>query len=290
MTIRGGAEPGWTIPELTDGDLQRFRTLILEETGIRLTANKRPLLISRLAQRVRELGLDSFRAYFDQIMADISGRELIDFINRITTNKTSFFRESHHFDFLRDRLIPELRAQGRSQIRIWSAACSSGEEPYSIAMILREALGAASSWDISILASDIDTEMLGRAQAGIYPLNALEEINEPRRKAHFLRGYGDFEGCAQLRLEVRRMVRFRRINLIDSGWPAEESFDAIFCRNAIIYFGPETQRRILERLARGLAPHGYLFVGHSENLHWMSDWLTPVGITIYRPVERKGRW
>jgi chemotaxis protein methyltransferase CheR len=209
---------------------------------------------------------------------------LVDFINRITTNKTSFFRESHHFDFLKETLIPEIRASGRSQIRIWSAACSSGEEPYSIAMTLREALGAINGWDISILASDIDTEMLERAQAGIYRLEALEELSPERRKAHFLRGYGDFEGCAQVRLEIRRMVEFRRINLVGAFWPPEGIFDAIFCRNVIIYFGHETQRRILERLARGMRPSGYFFAGHSENLHWMNEVLVPAGVTVYQRV------
>ena len=282
-------EFGWSIPELTDGDLQRFRDLILTETGIHLRENKRPLLVSRLAQRLRQLHLHSFREYFDLVVSDVSGRELVDFINRITTNKTSFFREPHHFEFLKDRVLPEMRARGQNCVRIWSAACSSGEEPYSIAMLLREVAELRHGWNLSILASDIDTEMLSAAAAGVYRMDALDEMAESRRKAHFLRGYGGREGSVMIRPEVRALVNFRRINLIAPSWPVEGNFDAIFCRNVIIYFDQATQRRILERLTRCLAPDGYFFAGHSENLFWMNDVLAPAGITVYRHARGGGK-
>ena len=276
------------IPHLSEGEFARFRGLVREQTGIHLNSHKRHLLVARLRRRVQDLGLATFTDYYEYIIRDKTGNELRNFINRITTNKTSFFREPHHFDFLRRRLIPEARGRGRRELRIWSAGCSSGEEPYSICITLREAVGDSRGWDIRILASDIDTEVLSRAQAGTYELDLLNDVPPAQRHAHFLRGYGSFEGLAQVRPELREMVEFRRINFNDPDWGVHTRFDAIFCRNVIIYFDRELQQRIVGRLAAHLKPGGYFFCGHSENLHWLGGPLVTVQPTVYRldPEER----
>ena len=272
----------WPIPAITDAEFARFRALIRKETGIHLKEHKRHLLVARLAQRLRELGLRSFSAYYEHLTGDRSGREMSAFINRVTTNKTSFFREPHHFEFLRDRLIPHLRHSGSRRLRLWSAGCSSGEEPYSMAMILAETLGKTYGWDVRILATDIDTEVLAQAQSGTYDLRLLEGVSLERRRAHFLRGYGEFAGLAQVKAELRRLVDFRRMNFNDPEWEVHGDFDAIFCRNVIIYFDQSLQQRIVERLAAHLNPGGYFFAGHSENLFWAREVLTPVQPTVYR--------
>ncbi len=272
----------WNIPDIADADYGRFRGLILAQTGIHLGDHKRQLLVARLAQRLKTLGLDSFSTYYEYVAQDKSGAELRTLINRITTNKTSFFREPHHFEFLRSRLIPEARRRERAELRIWSAACSSGEEPYSIAITVAETLGTFHAWNVRILASDIDTEILGRARAGRYALQTLEGISSERLRAHFLRGYGEFEGLVQVRPELERMIDFRRINLSHPDWGVVERFDAVFCRNVIIYFDRPTQQRIVQRLAGRLKPEGYFFCGHSENLHWLRHLLVPVEPTVYR--------
>lgn len=272
---------GWNIPVLTDEEFDRFRRFVHDETGIHLRHAKRHLLVARLFQRLRQLGLESFSDYYALLRTDSSGRERMRFINRITTNKTSFFREPHHFEFLQRHVIAPAR---RRRLRIWSAACSSGEEPYSIAMTVREATVDDGGWDAHILASDIDTEVLEQAQAGVYPCEALAGVPEGRQRLHFLRGYGDREGLVQVRPEVRRMVEFRQINLVAAEWPVAGPLDSVFCRNVLIYFDAATQRRIVERLTHLLKPEGCLFVGHSENLYSMRDLVASAGQTVYRPA------
>jgi chemotaxis protein methyltransferase CheR len=272
----------WRIPVLTDAECSRFRQLVLQATGINMRETKRALLVARLMQRLRQLGLDSFSEYYDHLKADESGQELLTFINRVTTNKTSFFREPHHFEFLRTSIIPAIRARREPHLRIWSAGCSSGEEPYSIAITVREAPGFTGNFDAHILASDIDTEMLERAKAGIYPEESLAELPLARKRAHFLRGYGAFAGSAQARAEVRNMIDFRRINLAEPAWPVLPRFDVIYCRNVIIYFSRDLQQQVIQRLAAHLKPDGYLFLGHSENLFWLRGLLVSAQPTIYR--------
>ena len=279
---------GLDSPRLTEAEFTRFQILIREHTGIQLRDHKRELLVARLGQHIRKLGFASFSAYYEHVSGDPSGEALRGFINRITTNKTSFFREPHHFEFLRARLIPELRARGQRQLHVWSAGCSTGEEPFSVAMTVQEALGAHHSWTVRILASDIDTDVLAQAQSGTYPLESLEDVSTERRRAHFLRGYGEFEGQAQVRPELRKMVKFRRLNLKETGWGIRARFDLIFCRNVIIYFDRPLQQQIVARLAAHLKPGGYFFSGHSENLFWMRDILNAVEPTIYRANPERG--
>ena len=282
VTTLQEAGAGRDNPRLTDAEFARLRGLIREHAGIHLKENKRELLVARLGHHIRKLGFSSFSDYCEYVAHDASGDALRDFINRITTNKTSFFREPHHFEFLRTRLIPEIRRRGRRELRIWSAGCSSGEEPYSIAITVEEALGKRHGWDVRILASDIDTEVLAQARTGIYPLAALEGMPVERRRAGFLRGYGEFAGQAQVREELRRRVEFRRINFKEAGWGVHTRFDAIFCRNVIIYFERALQQQIVEGLARHLQPEGYFFSGHSENLFWLRDLLVGVEPMVYR--------
>ncbi len=243
-------------------------------------------MVARLGKRLRTLRLDSFGDYYTYLeQHDPDGRERVAFVNSITTNKTDFFRERHHFDFVRDVAIPEARQRAGSAapgLACWSAACSTGEEPYSLAMTVRDAVRAERRWRTTVLATDIDTEVLQRAGAGVYGAERTQGLAEDLRQRHFLRGRGAFEGSVRVRREVRELVTFRRLNLVSDGWPIQTQFDVIFCRNVIIYFTRETQRALFERMAHALAPHGYLMVGHSETLHWLADLFEPVGPTIYR--------
>ncbi len=282
LTPKSEIGAGHDIAVITDAEFARFRTLILQQTGIHLKDSKRHLLVARLARRLHDLDLGTFSKYYERVIRDTSGVELRTLTNLITTNKTSFFREPHHFEFLRSRLIPEVRRMGGRTLRIWSAGCSSGEEPYSIAMTVREALGSLDGWDVRILASDIDTEMLAQAQAGRYAMESLEGISTEQRRAHFLRGYGQYEGLAQVKPELRKMIDFRRINLSEREWEVPAHFDAILCRNVIIYFNRTLQEQIVEGLAGHLKPQGYLFLGHSENLYGHSTPMVPIGLTVYQ--------
>ncbi len=276
------AGTGAEIQPLTDADFARFRDLILEQTGIQLKEQKRNLLLARLGQPIRTLGFRSFSEYYEYVAGDPSGEALREFINRITTNKTYFFREPHHFEFMQKQMIPELRRTNRRELRIWSAGCSSGEEPYSIAIAAEEALGPHHGWKVRILASDIDTAVLAQARAGTYPITALDALSPALRRSCFLRGYGEFAGQAQIRPAFRKMIHFRRINFKEPHWGLAGRFDAIFCRNVIIYFDHALQSRIIRRMTERLEPGGYLFLGHSESLFEQRNLLTAVGPTIYQ--------
>jgi chemotaxis protein methyltransferase CheR len=271
-----------------------FRELIHREAGIHLQDAKVSLVASRLTRRLRHLGLDSFGAYIRYLgMSDRDGREQRELINCITTNKTDFFREPHHFEFLRDQLFRAVRDRaargGPRRLRIWSAGCSTGEEPYSLAMTIAEHFGARVGWDVSIVASDIDTAVLATAQHGIYPEGRLEPLPAPLRRRYFQRGTGRRAGFWRVRPELKRLVAFHQLNLNQSPWPVRGPFDAIFCRNVIIYFDKPTQQRLFERLAREMDPDGRLFIGHSESLIGVSDRFALVGRTIHglRPDARR---
>ncbi len=264
-----------TMPSLGEREFAFLRDLVMREAGIHLNDQKRSLVEGRLARRLRHHALRSYREYVDLLKErDSDGKELLEFINCITTNKTSFFREQHHFDFLRDEVIA--RDPGHA-LRIWSAACSTGEEPYSIAMTVRAANATA-----AIMASDIDTRVLATARDGLYPAERTAAIDREQLRASFLRGAGSNAGWLKVRPELQRMIDFRRINLVDGSWPSTDRFDVIFCRNVVIYFNRETQERLFRRFAERLVPGGFLILGHSENLNWLGDLFEPVGKTIYR--------
>jgi chemotaxis protein methyltransferase CheR len=272
---------------ISEKEFAIFRDLIFKEAGIALSDAKRALVCSRLSRRLRHFGFTSFSEYYDYLMsADPDGAERLQMVNCITTNKTDFFRESHHFDFLREFFFPQVRERAlwgdRRRLRIWSAGCSSGEEPYSIGITAREYFSILPGWDVRILASDIDTEMLRIGEQGIYPAERLANIPPEFMRRHFLRGRGEWKNYYKVRKDLRELVTFRRINFAEDSWPIHTRFDVIFCRNVIIYFNRETQRRLFERLAKYLHPYGCLMVGHSESLQWLSDMFVPLRGTIYR--------
>jgi chemotaxis protein methyltransferase CheR len=234
-------------------DFGRVRQMIAAYAGISLHERKENMVYNRLSRRLRATGIGSFRDYLDQVeAADSSERE--QFVNALTTNLTAFFREPHHFEML------AVKAKSAGRLRVWSSACSTGEEAYSAAIVLREA-GCAGE----ILASDVDTEALATARAGVYRLEALEAAGLEHMRPHFLRGSGDNARLAKARPELRALVKFAFRNLLARDWPAHERFDIVFCRNVMIYFDRPTQLALLDRLAAVLAPGGLLFLGHSES-------------------------
>jgi chemotaxis protein methyltransferase CheR len=262
-------------------DFARVRQLIGSLAGIALPDHKHIMVYNRLARRLRARRMSDFGEYLDLVESPGS-EERSRFINALTTNLTAFFREGHHFEFLG----AHARARrGGATLRVWSSACSTGEEPYSAAIVLREAQCAA-----QIHATDIDTDVLEVARRAAYPADALESVDAERRRRFFLKGVGANEGRVRLRPEVRDMVRFSRRNLLREPWPAAERFDAIFCRNVMIYFGKDTQRQVLEGFIRTLRPGGLLFVGHSESYASGHPALRHCGKTIYeRRPDDSGR-
>lgn len=273
-----GADGGMA---LRDEDFAFISRFVFDRCGIVLGNNKRQLVFGRLVRRLRELGLSSFAQYC-QLLRERPEDELDPLTSAISTNVTSFFREDHHFEFLAGELIPEAMARGaNAQVRIWSAGCSSGEEPYSIAMVLAETLGARAKSVSRILATDISLRALGVAQQGVYPVDRLQGVSEARRKRWFQRGSGANDGMARIVQPVRELVTFNQLNLLED-WPMKGPLDAIFCRNVVIYFDNPTKQKLFARYAQLLAPGGYLFLGHSESLHGLSDAFDLVGRTIFR--------
>jgi chemotaxis protein methyltransferase CheR len=262
----------------TATDFERVRKLIHVRAGIALGEHKHEMVYSRLARRVRALELGSFRSYLDLVESD-RGAEFEEFTNALTTNLTAFFREAHHFDTLRERLRGW--TSGR-RCRIWCAASSTGEEPYSLAMTLVEAF---SSWTppAEVLATDVDTAALRKAENGVYPLERVSKLDAERIRRYFVKGSED--GAAmKIRPELKSLVSFQRVNLLSPHWPLSLPCDAIFCRNVLIYFDKATQRRIIERFVPLLRPDGLLFVGHSEGLFHCADLFRSLGKTVYAPL------
>ena len=270
--------------EFDDRNFQNIRKVVRELSGINLTEAKRELVYSRLSRRLRKLNLRSFDEYC-ALLKDTNGAELTEFVNAITTNLTSFFREGHHFDYLATKVIPELIATKdlSRRIRIWSAGCSTGEEPYSIAITLKEAIPRHQDWDVRILATDIDSNVIARAQTGIYDQERVDGMPRQRLQRWFLKGTGRHEGSVKVIPELKELIAFRQLNLMGS-WPMKSSFDIIFCRNVVIYFDKNTQRTLFNRYADKLIENGYLFVGHSESLFKVTDRFQLIGKTIYARV------
>ncbi len=289
MALTAGAAPVQADPTeagfvFTDADFDKIRRLIKAQTGIHLSDAKRSLVYSRLGRRLRALGLSDFTSYYARVETD--PEELMRCINAITTNLTAFFREPHHFDYLAETVLPELRRKnaGSHRLRIWSAGCSTGEEPYSIAMVVREVMGAARDWDIKILATDLDSDVVAKAASGIYEERRLEGVSEQRRRRWFRRGRGANAGKVRIADEIRGLITFRQLNLMHP-WPMRGPFDVIFCRNVVIYFDKDTQRRLFDRYADILGAQRYLFIGHSESLHRVSERFQSLGKTMYRKIR-----
>jgi chemotaxis protein methyltransferase CheR len=263
------------------GDFERVRVLIYERAGISLHAGKQAMVYSRLSRRLRETGHRSFASYLTALEQGGSGpaaeREWQEFVNCLTTNLTSFFREEHHFVALLD----ELKARAGRPLRIWCSAASTGEEPYTIAMIVAEALGIDAP--VRIIASDIDTKVLDTAARAVYPADA-RGLSPERLRRHCLRGTGANAGKMRIKPELARMVEFRVLNLMGANWSLGEPFDIVFCRNVMIYFDAPTQRRVLAQIHTVMRPGGLLFVGHSENFTDSRQLFRLRGKTIYERV------
>ncbi len=258
-------------------DFERVRRLIHERAGISLNSGKRAMVYSRLSRRLRDTGHRSFSQYLQSLEQGGSAGEWQEFINCLTTNLTAFFREDHHFVALAE----ELTRRGRQPLRLWCNAASTGEEPYSIAMTVHEALGAGHG--CSLLATDIDTKVLATAARGVYGVEA-KGLDDARRRAHFLRGTGANAGQMRVKPELARMIEFRTHNLMDARWSLGAAFDIVFCRNVMIYFDAPTQRRVLEGMHAAMKPGSVLFVGHSENFTDARDLFRLRGKTIYERV------
>ena len=243
---------------LKEADFALACRLIGQYAGIKLSPHKRYMVYNRLVRRLRARGMSDFGEYLRLVQTDVTG-EREAFVNALTTNLTAFFREPHHFALLAERARLHMRSQ-RRPLRVWSSACSTGEEAWSLAMSLRDA-----GCDAQVLASDIDTDALEKGAAGVYPSERIADLPAQTLRAHFLRGTGANEGWVSVRPELRGMVKFGQLNLQSPNWPAMEPFDAIFCRNVAIYFDREAQKKLLERFTHVLRPGGLLAVGHAES-------------------------
>lgn len=267
---------------LTDRDFAHIRDLIHRHAGIALGSHKREMVYSRVSRRLRQLGLPDFSSYLHLLQAEEGSQERQLFINSLTTNLTSFFREEHHFP-----VLARLARASRQPLSVWCAAASTGEEPYSIAMTLFEAVGERAA-GARIVATDIDTDVLARAESGVFREERVSGMSPERLKRFFSRGVGANAGYVKVRPELQALVRFERLNLLDASWPVKEPQDAIFCRNVMIYFDKPTQKRVLERFVPLLKPHGLLFAGHSENASLVSPAFRSVGHTVYSHAAGAG--
>jgi chemotaxis protein methyltransferase CheR len=267
----------------SERDFRFLATLVNEATGIVLSDQKQDMVYSRLTNRLRKLGFTNFGEYCTLLQSPKGEPEMADFINALTTNLTSFFRENHHFQHLQNQVLKPLSANppADNRLRIWSAACSSGMEPYSIAMTLKASIPNLQGWDARILATDIDSNMLAKASAGQYAVSDLEPV-----PAEFRRFTAPASTIGQTVVsdEIKKLIAFRQLNLLQP-WPMKGLFDVIFCRNVVIYFDKPTKVDLFDRIADILRPQGWLYIGHSENLHDISDRFELVGRTIYRKVK-----
>jgi chemotaxis protein methyltransferase CheR len=268
----------------TSRDFERVRKLIYSRAGIALAVSKEEMVYSRLARRLRALRLESFKVYLDSLEAGGDEAEWEAFTNALTTNLTSFFREHHHFDALREHLR---RLPKGHKAKIWCAAASTGEEPYSLAITACEAYDTLEP-PVAILATDIDTNVLATGERGIYPLERIEKLPAAQRKRFFLKGSGNASGQCRVVQPLRDLLTFRQLNLLDPRYPMRTHFDAIFCRNVMIYFDKPTQLAVLRKMVPLLARDGLFFAGHSESFFHASDLIQSVGRTIYRRADATG--
>ncbi|WP_293775554.1 CheR family methyltransferase [uncultured Oxalicibacterium sp.] len=261
--------------EFTARDFERVRGLIYQRAGIALAESKQEMVYSRLARRLRATGIRSFTTYLDSLEHQRDDAEWEAFTNALTTNLTSFFRESHHFPILADHL-----KKVKTPIDIWCSAASTGEEPYSIAITACEAFNTLTP-PVRIIATDIDTNVLHTGEAGIYPMDRVDKMSPERLRKFFLRGKGAQAGMVRVRPELRQMITFRQLNLLSDHWPVTGQFDTIFCRNVMIYFDKPTQGKILDRFAPMMKDDALLFAGHSENFLYASNAYKLRGKTVY---------
>jgi len=267
----------------TTQDFERVRKMIYDHAGIALNPSKEDMVYSRLARRLRALKLNNFNDYL-ALLERSDSEEWEGFVNALTTNLTSFFREQHHFPVLAEHVRQQ---RSKHPITIWCSASSTGEEPYSLAMTMVDVFSSYNP-PVKILATDLDTNVLAKAAAGVYSLDRVDKMSDDMVKRFFLKGSGSQAGFARVRPELRDMITFRQINLLDSTWPIRGPFDAIFCRNVMIYFDKPTQHKILERFAPMLYPDGLLFAGHSESFYHAADLFKLRGKTVYELAQKPG--
>ncbi len=267
----------------TDEDFFRVQRIIGEHAGINLSDAKKSLVYNRLTKRLRLFKMSSFSEYLDYVDTHVE-EEFSHFVNAITTNLTFFFREEHHFDFLRQIEFPRIveRNQQSRRVRIWSAGCSTGEEPYSLAITVKESFPPG--WDVKILATDLDFNVVNHGKAGVYDQKRVEGMSKDRLNRWFRKGSGDNDGKVRVVDELRDLITFKQLNLMHD-WPMKGPFDVIFCRNVMIYFNKETQSRLTDRYASYLVEGGHLIIGHSESLFKVSERFKLIGKTIYQRTE-----
>ncbi len=266
--------------EFTRADFDYLRKLVTESTGIIADEDKYTMYYSRLARRVRKLGLKNFSEYRGFLIKN-HDREIIELVNSVTTNLTSFFRENHHFEFLKDTIVPVLKNRGNRKIRIWSAGCSTGEEPYSIAITLAQAIPDYKSWDIKILATDLDSNVVNKASSAVYEVSRVDGIDKTLLKKYFKKGKGSNAGFVKVNQELVDLIEFKQLNLLHR-WPITDMMDCIFCRNVVIYFDKPTKNKLVERYAEQMIDEGHLFMGHSESLFKSTERFKLLGKTIYQ--------
>ena len=275
------------IRPISDREFSLFQALILREAGIYLAPAKKALLVGRLSKRLRALGLSTFAAYYQRLVEEDDRDERLQMLDCISTNETHFFREPRQFEFLERQVIPVWKERGPRMLRVWSAGCSTGEEPFSLAMLLLHHFPPGSGREIEILATDISTRALARAEAAVWPVDRAAEIPLAYRRAFMMRGTASQEGRMKAAPEIRELVRFERLNLNEERYPVRGPFHLIFCRNVLIYFQMETKLKVIHRLLDVLAPEGLLFLGHAESLNAVTDRVATVVPTVYTHAKTK---
>ena len=275
---------------ISDADFGRLRTLIYSHSGINLNADKKTMLELRIRQRLHSLNLNSYDEYCEFLFGGHGQKEeLVHLIDVVTTNKTDFFREPDHFDFLTQKALPDLTARNQNgrPILIWSAGCSTGEEPYTLAMVLNEYGQNHPGFRFRVRATDISTKVLAKASRAVFTEEVVNPVPIEMRRKYFMRSRDPESSLLRVVPELRRLVEFRRLNFMDADFGFDDPADAIFCRNVIIYFDRPTQERILRKLAAELVPGGFAFVGHSESLHGMDVPLVPIAPALYRKPDAR---
>jgi chemotaxis protein methyltransferase CheR len=270
--------------QLSDNDFNFVCDYVYQKSGIVLSDSKREMLYRRFTRIIRDRHLTSFSDYCELLKSDPEGEERY-FINAVTTNLTSFFREEHHFDYLAQHELPHLIKKGSKRLRIWCSASSTGEEPYSIAMTVEDSFKTLlNTWDVKILATDIDSNVLNTGKQGIYEYKGIEDMPEHLVKKYFSRGMGVNSTKVKTTSDIQSLITFKELNLMND-WPMKGPFDVIFCRNVLIYFDKKTQLELFERFHKLLAPNGLLILGHSENLGAFQQYFKSVGRTIFRKLD-----
>lgn len=283
----GESSLGLRYQQLTDAQFQKFSALVYDKTGIYLKQEKKELLNARLGKRLRATGISSFKQYYEHVIRDGSGEELVHLIDSVSTNFTSFFRENSHFEMLTNNVLPSFVKEGRGRAKdlvLWSSACSSGEEPYTLGMVMEDFAAHQPGLRYRIMATDISTRVLAHAKRGVYTDDRISKVPKPFLKKFFQKGVGKSAGYVKIKQDLRQKINFERFNLMGD-FPWRDEIDVIFCRNVMIYFNRETQQGLVDRFYQALAPGGYLFIGHSESITSLKHKLIQVDATAYQKLK-----